>query len=186
MTNFHFFNKPGQFKEENGVITFVSAGETDFWQQTHYNFARDNGHFIYWDHLPQNVKLEATCQIDATHRYDQAGLMLRGNSSNWLKTSAEWLDSETCAIGSVNTKAGYSDWASYESTPNRCYRFRIEIQGVNAYVSIQINGRWSQLRILDISHIRATGQFQLGLYACSPKGPGTHVEFRDIQLLVSP
>lgn len=160
----------------------TTAPNTDFWQHTHYNFAADNGHFIYWDQLGMNMNLEATCKIAAGYRYDQAGLMLRGDSSNWLKVSAEWLDPQTCAIGSVNTKMGLSDWASHEDQPKLSYRFRIEIRGMHAYVFYEVKSKWVQQRILDISHLRATGRVLLGLYACSPRGPGAFVQFNDVML----
>lgn len=182
MKSFLLLNKPMFFIAQDNEFRLTTGPNTDFWQHTHYNFAADNGHFIYWNELSSEMNLEATCEIAAAHRYDQAGLMLRGDSLNWLKVSAEWLDPFTCAIGSVNTKMGFSDWASHQDCPKLNYRFRIEIRGMNAYVFYEVNNKWVQQRILDISHIRATGKTLLGLYACSPKGPGTSVHFKDVVL----
>ena len=82
--------------------------ETDFWQRTHYGFRRDNGHALLTK-VKEDFSLTVRCSFLGKFPYDQAGVMVRIDEENWIKSSLEWENSEYSRLGSVVTNLGYSD-----------------------------------------------------------------------------
>ena len=60
---------------------------TDFWQRTHYGFTHDNGHFFF-SVIPPHPRVEYRTRVqwNPCQLYDQAGIMVRVNEDNWIKT----------------------------------------------------------------------------------------------------
>jgi hypothetical protein len=179
-TKCQWFNPPQAYSDSSG-LQFTTSANTDFWQHTHYHFYRDNGHFYYWHSKAVKLSLQVEVQVNANSKFDQAGIMLRKDAHNWLKISAEWLSVEEAALGSVNTLAGKSDWASQSIKPAKSWILRVDISQQDAIISVQSGQHWQQLRVLDISHIRKADWICLGLYGCSPDGPGCEVIFQHIE-----
>ena len=73
------------------TLTLVTHDKTDFWQNTWYQFHRDDGHFYG---APVTGDFTAVCEFsgDYTTLYDQAGLMLRVDAQRWIKTGIEFSD----------------------------------------------------------------------------------------------
>jgi hypothetical protein len=179
-TTYQWFNPPLHYSGEP-PLQFTTDANTDFWQHTHYHFYRDNGHFYYWKSKAARLSLLVEVQVNANSKFDQAGIMLRKDAHNWLKISAEWLSPEEAALGSVNTLAGKSDWASQSIKPAKSWILKIEISQHDAIVSALSGQSWQQLRVLDISHIRDKDLICLGIYGCSPDGPGCEIIVQRIE-----
>lgn len=171
-----WFNPPGRYSD-GPPLRFTTAAHTDFWQHTHYHFYRDNGHFYYWQSTADQLSLVVEVQVNANSKFDQAGIMLRKDAHNWLKISAEWLAKDQAALGSVNTQNGKSDWASQTIQPATSWTLKVEMSQKDAVVFALLAAEWQQLRVLDISHIRDQQGISIGIYACSPDGPGCEVIF---------
>ena len=166
-------------------LSFKTDAETDFWQKTHYEMRKDNGHFFYQTLDAKAFEYEICLSALQGSRYDQAGIMLRGNAENWLKISAEFETQERSWLGAVNTKFGLSDWSTYRVPTMQHQHYKLVVEGDNALVYALVGTDWQQLRMLDISHLRRSDGLDLGVYACSPKGPGFDVSFYDIKLAVT-
>lgn len=179
-TTYQWLNPP-QIHTNGPILHFTTSANTDFWQHTHYHFYRDTGHFYYWQSTATTLSLQVEVQVNANSRFDQAGIMLRKDAENWLKISAEWLSAAEAALGSVNTLAGKSDWASQSIKPAKRWVLKIDISQQDAIVSALSGQNWQQLRVLDISHIRDADLICLGVYGCSPDGPGCEVLFHRIE-----
>jgi uncharacterized protein len=180
MTKIGQWLNPPQHQSDGPPLRFSTSANTDFWQHTHYHFYRDNGHFYYWHSKAATLSLRVEVQVNATTKYDQAGIMLRKDAHNWLKISAEWLSPEEAALGSVNTLAGKSDWASQSVKPAKSWVLKIDISQQDALISVLSGQNWQQVRVLDISHIRDKDQICVGIYGCSPNGEGCDVIFHCI------
>lgn len=166
-------------------LSFKTDAETDFWQKTHYEMRKDNGHFFYQTIDAKAFEYEISLSAFQGARYDQAGIMLRGNAENWLKISAEFETHERSWLGAVNTKFGLSDWSTSRVPTMQHQHYKLVAEGDNALVYALVGMDWQQLRMLDISHLRRSDGLDLGVYACSPKGPGFDVSFYDIKLAVT-
>ncbi len=155
----------------DAVLEFKTDPDTDYWQRTHYGFRRDNGHFFYTQ-LDGDFSLTAAFTYEQTAQYDQAGLMCRVDADTWIKCSAEYETPSLGRLGSVVTNLGFSDWASQdvEGNPNAMH-YRLDRQGDDFRLSWSTDGSdWRQMRITHLHN--CPSQLQVGIYACSPVGPG--------------
>ncbi|MEJ7664443.1 MAG: DUF1349 domain-containing protein [Hymenobacter sp.] len=83
-------------------------GGTDFWRVTHYGFIRDNGHFYYQEQAGDFLaKVKVVGHYQAL--YDQAGLMVRLDEKNWIKTGIEYVKGVQNVSAVVTREV--SDWS---------------------------------------------------------------------------
>ncbi len=158
-------------------------GGTDFWQETHYGFRADNGHFLYAE-IPGDAIATAKVCYRAEHQYDQAGLMARFSAECWLKTSAEFEPDAPSHLGAVVTKSGFSDWSfqdfpypHLQSADALCTFLRLRRKGRDFLVehAPDESGPWKLMRITRLA-ASPEQPCQIGVYACSPKERGCRVE----------
>jgi uncharacterized protein len=179
----HWLNPPPAWNLGSAGLMVRPAAETDFWQQTHYEFRADNGHFLCLK-IAGDFSVTTQVRFHPAHLYDQAGLMVRVGPSCWIKTSVEYESKGPSKLGAVVTNHGYSDW-SLQDFPRgqNQVRLRIRRKGQDFLVEWGLGaGRtWELLRV---PHLRqgAGRPIQCGLYACSPKGSGFQAEFGFLQI----
>jgi len=168
--NFFWLNKP-DFTFENEKLTVTSAGETDFWQRTHYGFSRDNGHAMLTT-IPGNFTMTVKTEFNYRSQYDQCGILLRIDGLNWIKVSVEREDSENSRLGSVITNLGYSDWATTDIDSHISEMwYRIKCRDNDFIIENSPEGTiWTQMRI---AHLHSRQRpLNAGIYTCSPKEGG--------------
>ena len=184
--NYDWFKRPENISVHlEKKLSFRTNAETDFWQKTHYEMRKDDGHFFYVNITAQAFEYEVSLDALQNARYDQAGIMLRSNAENWLKISAEYETAERSWVGAVNTKFGFSDWSTARTPTLQYQQYKLVVDGNNALVYALVATEWQQIRMLDISHLRRIDGFDIGVYACSPKGQGFDVSFFDVKLTVT-
>jgi len=178
-----WLNPPLAWSLEPEGLVVQPARETDFWQQTHYGFRADNGHFLYLE-VAGDFSVTTQVRFHPAHLYDQAGLMVRVGPSCWIKTSVEYESKGPCKLGAVVTNHGCSDWSlqDFPRGQNRV-RLRIRREGQDFLVEWGLGaGRtWELLRVAHL-HQGAGRPMQCGLYACSPKGSGFRAELGFLQI----
>ena len=103
-----WYNEPAIWSADRDGLHLRVESNTDFWRITHYDFIRDNGHFYYRDQAGDFV---ASVKVTGQYKdlYDQAGLMLRLDERNWIKTGIEYVE-EQQHISAVITRE-FSDWS---------------------------------------------------------------------------
>ena len=180
----HWFCEPNHWKVGHGALEIQPEAGTDFWQRTHYGFRRDNGHFLYFE-TAANFILSTQVRFFPAHQYDQAGLMVRLSSEDWLKTSVEAESEGPSRLGAVVTRSGYSDWSTqnFSASVNQI-NLRIERAGADYIVEFEETpGHWTQLRVAHLERA-ADACVQCGLYACSPIAAGFRAEFDQLSLKI--
>src|SRR5207244_599146 len=77
-------NEPASATQSGDQLVVRTKPKTDYWRKTFYDYVTDNGHFFF---LPVigDFALESCVAGKYGALYDQAGLMVRIDSSNWLK-----------------------------------------------------------------------------------------------------
>jgi regulation of enolase protein 1 (concanavalin A-like superfamily) len=157
---------------------------TDFWQETHYGFRLDTGHFLYAEVYGDAV-VTASILCHPAHQYDQAGLMARFSSECWLKASAEFEPKGPSHLGAVVTNSGFSDWSlqDFPYGDTLSYYLRIRREGRDFLVEHAAgeSGPWNLMRIARLLP-GSEPCARIGLYACSPKGSGCRVEARFLRI----
>lgn len=164
--DFYWLNEPKHiYKDESLIIT--SDPDTDFWQNTHYGFNRDNGHCLL-KAVQNDFSLSVRTKFNPKMQYDQCGLIVRADSNNWIKCSIEFENETHSRLGSVVTNLGYSDWATIDlhSSPKEMW-YRIQSKKRDFLIEYSENGKdWKQMRI---THLLADSKdISIGIYCCSP------------------
>lgn len=168
----------------NPCLRMRPDGETDFWQQTHYGFSADNGHFL---HATVNSDFVMTTEVrfHPANQYDQAGLMVWFSPSCWLKASVEFEPEGPNRLGAVVTNNGFSDWSTQDfPSESREIRLRVRREGVDYIVDASSGAEsWSQIRLARLLDDRKGANVRCGIYACSPKGEGFIAEFTALNIV---
>ena len=163
---FFWHNRPA-FEVRDGRLHIFTSPDTDFWQTTHYGFRRDNGHCLLTS-VDRDFSLTVRTEFFPKKQYDQCGLILRLDSGNWIKTSAEYETGTHSRLGSVVTNLGFSDWATIDIDSSvKSMWYRIQTKGNDVLIQYSADGiDWKQLRIAHIHPEFKT--INVGIYACSP------------------
>ncbi len=103
-----WLNEPKKWNGDASELTMTVEPGTDFWRITHYDFIRDSGPFAYQE-LAGNF--EASVRVTGHYRelFHQAGLMVRIDNKNWIKTGIEYVDGVQ-NVSAVVTRE-FSDWS---------------------------------------------------------------------------
>lgn len=108
-TDWTWLNPPTDWTESaDGGLDVRTEADTDFWVTTHYGFVRDTGHALLRP-VPATFRMRLTFTGDYREQYDQAGLLLRLDERNWVKTGIEYVDG-TQQLSAVVTR-DVSDWS---------------------------------------------------------------------------
>lgn len=86
-----WFNEPEQWEIKNNTLTLSVTPQSDYWRISHYGFTVDDAPFYYTTY---GGEFEAKVKISGDYkaRFDQAGLMIRIDQKNYIKTGIEYVD----------------------------------------------------------------------------------------------
>ena len=106
-----WFNEPENWSVENNVLTMDVTPQSDYWRISHYGFTADDAPFLYTE---RGVEFEVKVKISGEYkvRFDQAGLMIRIDKENYIKTGIEFVDGKYNLSTVVTHKT--SDWSVIE------------------------------------------------------------------------
>ena len=177
---FYWFNEPTTYQLGAGLEIYTDE-KTDFWQNTHYGFQRDDGHCLL-TRLAGDFSLMTHVEFRPQEIYDQCGLMVRVDRENWIKVSTEYENEKHSRLGSVVTNLGYSDWATQDiSSTHTEMWYRISKNGPDFLLENSYDGQnWLQLRITHLHQVPE--QLEAGVYACSPIGKDFWCRFNLLEI----
>ena len=106
-----WFNEPENWSVENNVLTMDVTPQSDYWRISHYGFTVDDAPFLY---TVRGGEFEVKVKISGEYkvRFDQAGLMIRIDKENYIKTGIEFVDGKYNLSTVVTHKT--SDWSVIE------------------------------------------------------------------------
>jgi len=177
---FFWMNEPEHSLTEDRLVVH-SRPDTDFWQRTHYGVRRDNGH-VYCTEIDYDFKMSVKTIFHPKKQYDQCGLIVLGDSENWIKTSVEFETPKLSRLGSVVTNYGYSDWATMDlHTGLSVMWYCIQRRGMDFMIEYSADGsEWSQMRVTHLH--QASSPLRIGIYACSPNTSSFVSEFESFSI----
>ena len=114
LNKMNWLNEPQQWEIKDGKTLVMDVpAKTDFWRISHYGFTVDDGPFYY---ATYGGEFEVKAKISGNYvtTFDQAGLMLRIDHENWIKTGIEYVDGKQ-NISTVVTHRT-SDWSVIQLT----------------------------------------------------------------------
>jgi hypothetical protein len=177
LTDMKWLNEPGEWSLTDGVLRAVTEDRTDFWRETFYGWVTDNGHF-YHRAATGDFTAEATVEAVHTTRFDQAGMMVRGDERAWFKAGLE-VTSGQVQVSTVFTR-GFSDLSVTPVTQRGATRMRVSRFGTAWTVHIRNDDNsWQLLRL---GHLDMPATVDVGVMCCSPERAGLEATFRDFQV----
>lgn len=168
MHTYKWVNEPNSV---NGFepLTFRTLPDTDFWRNTHYGFNRMTAHARLTDVKAKRFTCRATIQMEPSHTYDQAGIVLYVNDDHWIKTSVEYIPDGPSHLGAVVTSFGYSDWSTRDFSNDRVRNpLTFEIVYTDGDVEIFFEYGEDMREQLRIAHLHDVSTLRIGPYGCSP------------------
>src|SRR4029077_11248439 len=174
-----WFNEPASAKQSGEKIVVTTKTKTDFWRKTFYDYVTDNGHFFF---LPVvgDFTFESRVAGKYAALYDQAGLMVRIHSGNWLKCGLELVD----GIGhaSVVVPRDFSDWSTVRGiTTKDPVWWRIVRKGSSLEVLYSLDGK--NFTSTRLGYLPLQASVDTGIMSCSPEGAGFDCTFDEIRLV---
>jgi uncharacterized protein len=177
-TDMQWFNPPAAWSVEGNRLSVTTAPKSDFWRKTHYGFTRDNGHFFF---RQARGDFAVTLRIDGRYKdlYDQAGLMLRVDAENWIKTGIEFFDGRQHASAVVTRE--FSDWSvvRLENRPASLW-LRVTRKAEAVEVSYSLDGQ--VFTLLRLAYLVPSEVTQVGPMCASPDGNGFEVSFEEFRI----
>jgi regulation of enolase protein 1 (concanavalin A-like superfamily) len=173
-----WYMQPKQWKIEGQKLLVTADQKTDFWQKTHYGYSTDNGHF-YFTEYPGDF--EATVKITGTYKdlYDQAGLMIRTDYRNWIKSGVEFVN------GGINISAVYtrefSDW-SVITRPDAPATIWLKLVRKNDSVELSYSIDGKDFQMQRLGYFPPKVKARIGIMAAAPEGKGFSVVFENFRI----
>ncbi len=99
-------NEPVSADVVDGDLLVTATEGSDAWRTTSYGFVHDTEHALLRP-LEQESAVEVEFLADFSEQFDQAGLFVRTDETNWIKAGVELSDGEE-QLGAVVTR-GESD-----------------------------------------------------------------------------
>ena len=179
--NFSWLCPPTNFLFGPEGLEIAPDPQTDNWQRTHYGFSHDNVHFFY-THVAGDFSVQTTVHFKSLHRYDQAGLYIRVDADNWIKTGIEYETEDFSHLGAVVTNFGFSDWSTQE-IPGDINVVNYKIIRKNTDFEIYARYRENRFEQIRITHLHnASKILKVGIYACCPNDNGMIALFKKLEL----
>lgn len=171
-------NEPKQWRRDGETLHVRTDKDTDFWRETLYGFTLDTGHF-YGFETDGDFTAEVRVRGRYEELYDQAGIMVRIDESNWVKAGIEFSDGHAM-LSSVLT-IGKSDWATGLYTGEAAdFRLRATVSGGFLRLQVSADGKlWPLVRLAPFPQAKS---YLVGPMCCTPKREGLTVEFSEFRV----
>lgn len=170
-----WLNPPRQWRRDGESLVCTADPKTDFWRKTFFPYITDNGHFF---HRPVTGDFTTTLKVTGKYRdlYDQAGLMIRLDESNWMKCGVEMV-AGTPHMSVVVTR-DFSDWSTSDLGKfDAPLWLRVVRKGNALDIFHSLNG---QDFVEDrVAFFMPAPTVELGLMCAAPEGKGFEVRFDD-------
>lgn len=174
----NWFNEPDKWHISNGTLTMDVTPNSDYWRISHYGFTVDDAPFYYAEY---GGEFEAKVKISGDYkvRFDQAGMMIRLDHENYIKTGIEFVDGRYNLSTVVTHKT--SDWSV--TTLDRPVEY-IWIKAVRRLDAVEIFYSLDdkEYHMMRNAWIEANHPVKIGMFAACPDGNGFKASFSDFKV----
>jgi regulation of enolase protein 1 (concanavalin A-like superfamily) len=171
----HWLNQPKKWAGDAHKLTVTVDPGTDYWRITHYGFIRDSGPFYYQEVAGD---FEATVKVTGSYQelFHQAGLMVRINNKNWIKTGIEYVDGVQNVSAVVTREV--SDWSVVprNDSPKSIW---LKLLRKGDYVQIEYSFDNKDFKMLRLAYFPPKVKAQIGIVAAAPGKKSFEVVFED-------
>ncbi|MDD6723323.1 MAG: DUF1349 domain-containing protein [Bacteroidales bacterium] len=174
----NWFNEPAQWRIDGDRLTMDVTPKSDYWRISHYGFTVDDAPFYYAEY---GGEFEAKVKISGDYkvRFDQAGMMIRIDHENYIKTGIEYVDGKY-NLSTVVTHHT-SDWSVIAlDRPVEA----IWIKTVRRLDAIEIFYSFDdkEYHMMRNAWMEANRPVKIGMFAACPDGNGFKATFTDFKV----
>lgn len=171
----NWFNEPSEWSIKDGKLTMWVTPKSDYWRISHYGFTVDDAPFYYAEY---GGEFEAKVKVigDYKVRFDQAGMMIRIDHENYIKTGIEFVDGKYNLSAVVTHHT--SDWSVISlDRPVK----ELWIKAVRRLDAIEIFYSFDdkEYKLMRNAWMEANRPVKVGMMAACPDGEGFSVTFSD-------
>lgn len=174
----NWFNEPEHWQIDGSTLVMDVTPHSDYWRISHYGFTVDDAPFYYAEY---GGEFEAKVRISGAYkaRFDQAGLMIRLDHENYIKTGIEYVDGKYNLSTVVTHKT--SDWSVIAL--DRPVEF-IWIKAVRRLDAIEIFYSFDDktYHMMRNAWVEANHPVRIGMFAACPDGEGFKASFSDFKV----
>ncbi|MBE0009374.1 MULTISPECIES: DUF1349 domain-containing protein [unclassified Arthrobacter] len=158
---------------DEGLLVTAKEG-SDAWRITSYGFIHDTEHALLRS-ITVGEAIEVAFRADLPEQFDQAGVFIKTDDTNWIKAGVECSDGEL-GVGAVVTR-GESDW-SLSPVPEWAGRM-VTVRASLAPGAVTIRARVDEepWRLVRVAPLATDAILQAGPFCCAPTRPGLVVHF---------
>lgn len=174
----NWFNEPDNWQINGGTLTMDVTPNSDYWRISHYGFTVDDAPFYYAEY---GGEFEAKVKITGDYkvRFDQAGMMIRLDHENYIKTGIEFVDGRYNLSTVVTHRT--SDWSVIAlDRPVE----HIWIKAVRRLDAVEIFYSFDdkEYHMMRNAWIGANHPVRIGMFAACPDGNGFKASFSDFKV----
>lgn len=174
----NWFNEPENWEIKDGKLTMGVTPKSDYWRISHYGFTVDDAPFYYAEY---GGEFEAKVKVSGDYkvRFDQAGMMIRIDHENYIKTGIEFVDGKY-NLSTVVTHHT-SDWSviTLEKPVEELW-----IKAVRRLDAVEIFYSFDdkEYTLMRNAWLEANRPVKVGMMAACPDGDGFDVTFSDFSV----
>lgn len=174
----NWFNEPDDWSIVDGKLTMTVTPKTDYWRVSHYGFTVDDAPFYYAEY---GGEFEAKVKVagDYKVRFDQAGMMIRIDHENYIKTGIEFVDGKY-NLSTVVTHHT-SDWSVIALDKPVSELWIKAVRRLDA-VEIFYSFDDKEYFLMRNAWLQANHPVKIGMMAASPDGDGFKVTFSNFSV----
>ena len=174
----NWFNEPSGWEISGKTLTMDVTPKSDYWRISHYGFTVDDAPFYYAEY---GGEFEAKVKISGDYkvRFDPAGMMIRIDHENYIKTGIEFVDGKY-NLSTVVTHHT-SDWSVISLDKPVEY---IWIKAVRRLDAIEIFYSFDDKEYIMMRNawMAANCPVKIGMFAACPDGEGFKATFSDFKV----
>jgi uncharacterized protein len=174
-----WLNEPKNWHREGDSLVCSADPKTDFWRKTESGTISDNGHFFR-----RRVRGDFTCSArilgDYREIFDQAGLMVRLDSTQWVKCGVELFEGRPNV--SVVFTRDFSDWSTFKlPDPTGPIWIKLTRKGSTLNVFYALDDK--QFSLCRSGFIANTDELEVGRMCAAPVGSGFRAQFEQFSIV---
>lgn len=173
-----WFNEPENWSIEDETLTMDVTPQSDYWRISHYGFTVDDAPFLY---TTRGGEFEVKVKISGEYkeRFDQAGLMIRIDKENYIKTGIEFVDGKY-NLSTVVTHTT-SDWSVIELDEPVEFVWIKAVRRLDA-VEIFYSFDDKHYTMMRNCWLQDNTPVMVGMMAACPDGKGFKATFSDFKI----
>lgn len=171
----NWFNEPDHWQINGGTLTMDVTPNSDYWRISHYGFTVDDAPLYYAEY---GGEFEAKVKISGDYkvRFDQAGMMIRLDHENYIKTGIEFVDGKYNLSTVVTHKT--SDWSVIALDRPVDYIWIKAVRRLDA-VEIFYSFDDKEYQMMRNAWVEANHPVKIGMFAACPDGNGFKARFEN-------